>query len=149
MFGGINTLDNHNILWYNYRKRKWLLSRTRNVANIHEQTVDNKENMCYNICANKNPVRTLMQRDEIMVTSIIMTVLITLLGGALVFAAFNMKRLVAWENHVLTSLADSVQEYREALEEEQRLLKQGNEIKLHGHAVQRVKPQQRKKDRAA
>jgi len=84
-----------------------------------------------------------------MVTSIIMTVFISLLGGALVFAAFHMKRLIVWENRVLTSLADSVQEYREALEEEQLLLRQESGTKPQSHVVQRDKSLQRKKDRAA
>lgn len=49
-------------------------------------------------------------------------ILLVLFGAALVAAAFNAKRLIGWENRVLGSLADAVQEYRESLEEEQRLL---------------------------
>ena len=48
--------------------------------------------------------------------------LLILFGAALVVAAFNAKRLVRWEDRALTSLADAVRDYRETLEEEQRLL---------------------------
>jgi hypothetical protein len=48
--------------------------------------------------------------------------LLTLFGAALVVAAFNAKHLIRWENRALTSLADAVRDYRETLEEEQRLL---------------------------
>ena len=49
--------------------------------------------------------------------------LLTLFGAALVVAAFNAKHLIRWENRALTSLADAVKDYRETLEEEQRLLR--------------------------
>ena len=48
--------------------------------------------------------------------------LLTLFGAALVVAAFNARHLIRWENRALTSLADAVRNYRETLEEEQRLL---------------------------
>jgi len=48
--------------------------------------------------------------------------LLTLFGAALVVAAFNAKHLIRWENRALTSLANAVRDYRETLEEEQRLL---------------------------
>jgi len=48
--------------------------------------------------------------------------LLMLFGAALVVAAFNAKRLVRWEDRALTSLANAVRDYRETLEEEQRLL---------------------------
>ncbi|MCL2299987.1 MAG: hypothetical protein FWC27_07560 [Firmicutes bacterium] len=48
--------------------------------------------------------------------------LFILFGAALIVAAFNAKRLIRWENRALTSLADAVRDYRETLEEEQRLL---------------------------
>jgi len=48
--------------------------------------------------------------------------LLTLFGAALVVAAFNARHLIRWENRALTSLADAVRDYRETLEEEQRLL---------------------------
>ena len=50
--------------------------------------------------------------------------LLVLFGAALVVAAFNAKRLIRWENRALTSLADAVRDYRETLEEEQRLLQE-------------------------
>ena len=83
-----------------------------------------------------------------MTSSIIMTVLITLCGGALVVAAFNMKRIVAWEDRVLVSLADSVQEYRESLEDEQALLQQKTDDTMHLSPVEKLAAQ-RKKDHAA
>ena len=88
-----------------------------------------------------------------MIGSIIMTVLIVLCGGALVVAAFNMKRMVAWEDRVLISLADSVQQYRETLEEEQLLLQQNAEENVQTSPVEKAVAQrtavQRKKNRAA
>ena len=48
--------------------------------------------------------------------------LLMLFGAALVVAAFNARHLIRWENRALTSLADAVRDYRETLEEEQRLL---------------------------
>jgi len=48
--------------------------------------------------------------------------LLILFGAALVVAAFNARHLIRWENRALTSLADAVRDYRETLEEEQRLL---------------------------
>ena len=48
--------------------------------------------------------------------------LLTLFGAALVVAAFNAKHLILWEDRALTSLANAVRDYRETLEEEQRLL---------------------------
>ena len=48
--------------------------------------------------------------------------LLALFGAALVVAAFNARHLIRWENRALTSLADFVRDYRESLEEEQRLL---------------------------
>jgi len=83
-----------------------------------------------------------------MMSSIIMTVLLVLCGGALVVAAFNMKRMVAWEDRVLVSLADSVQQYRETLEEEQLLLQQKAEGDLQLAPAGKTAPQ-RKKDHAA
>jgi|GEM_PF-2655353 len=83
-----------------------------------------------------------------MISSIIMTVLIVLCGGALVVAAFNMKRMVAWEDRVLVSLADSVQQYRETLEEEQLLLQQQTEGDLQPAPVGKAAAQH-KKDHAA
>ena len=50
--------------------------------------------------------------------------LLVLFGAALVVAAFNAKHLIRWENRALTSLADAVRDYRETLEEEQRLLQE-------------------------
>jgi len=52
--------------------------------------------------------------------------LLALFGAALVVAAFNAKHLIRLENRVLTSLADAVRDYRETLEEEQRLLQGEN-----------------------
>jgi len=54
--------------------------------------------------------------------SIATITLLTLFGAAIVVAAFNAKKLIAWENRVLSSLADSVRDYRETLEEEAGLL---------------------------
>jgi len=51
--------------------------------------------------------------------------LLTLFGVALVVAAFNARHLIRWENRALTSLANAVRDYRETLEEEQRLLQGG------------------------
>jgi hypothetical protein len=48
--------------------------------------------------------------------------LLMLFGAALVVAAFNARHLIRWENRALPSLADAVRDYRETLEEEQRLL---------------------------
>jgi len=48
--------------------------------------------------------------------------LLILFGAALVVAAFNARHLIRWENRALTSLADNLRDYRETLEEEQRLL---------------------------
>ena len=48
--------------------------------------------------------------------------LLVLFGAALVVAAFNAKRLIRWENRALTALADAVRDYRESLEEEERIL---------------------------
>jgi len=48
--------------------------------------------------------------------------LLTLFGVGIVVAVFNANRLIAWENRVLSSLADSVREYRLSLEEDARLL---------------------------
>ena len=53
--------------------------------------------------------------------------LLVLFGAALVVAAFNAKHLIRWENRTLTSLADAVRDYRLGLEEEERLLQNGNE----------------------
>jgi len=58
---------------------------------------------------------------------------LVLFGAALVVAAFNSKRLIRWENRALTSLADAVRDYRETLEEEQRLL-QGEFISAESEA---------------
>lgn len=49
-------------------------------------------------------------------------VLFMLFGTAIIIGALNGKKLISWENHALTSMADAVQNYRETLEEEQRLL---------------------------
>ena len=49
-------------------------------------------------------------------------ILLALFGAALVVGALNMKRLIGWEDHALTSLADAVRDYRLTLEEEQQLL---------------------------
>ena len=49
--------------------------------------------------------------------------LLALFGVALVAAAFNAKHLIRWEDRALTSLADTVRDYRLSLEEEQRLLR--------------------------
>jgi len=84
-----------------------------------------------------------------MVSSIIVMVMIALVGAALVIAAFNMKRLVVWEDRVLTSIADSVQEYRETLEEERFLLEQDGKKKPRVLATQNMKTQQSKQDHAA
>jgi len=40
-------------------------------------------------------------------------------GAALVCAAFNARRLIAWENRQLTRLADRVKAWREQLEAQQ------------------------------
>ena len=48
--------------------------------------------------------------------------LLVLFGAALIVAAFNNRRLIGWENRALAALAETVRNYREALEEEQRIL---------------------------
>ncbi|MDR0531449.1 MAG: hypothetical protein LBG83_05225 [Oscillospiraceae bacterium] len=55
-------------------------------------------------------------------SSIVVTTLLALFGGALVVAAFKVQRVIAWENRKMLALAEMVREYRENLEEEQRLL---------------------------
>jgi len=62
--------------------------------------------------------------------------LLVLFGAALVVAAFNAKRLIRWENRALTSLANAVRDYRETLEEEQRLLQGGFVSVLESDLVQ-------------
>jgi len=84
-----------------------------------------------------------------MVNSIIMMGMIALVGGALVAAAFNTKRLIIWENRVLTSIADSVREYREALEEEQYLLEQSGKKKPQVLVARQLQTRQSKRDHAA
>jgi len=49
--------------------------------------------------------------------------MLVLFGAALVVAAFNNSRLIGWENRAISSLADTVRNYRETLEEEQRILR--------------------------
>ena len=84
-----------------------------------------------------------------MTTSIIVICLTALFGGALVFAAFNMDRLIAWENRVLDAWADSVRDYRLELEEEQRLLQSKSGDAPVRVLPKRVLPQQHRKDHAA
>ena len=62
--------------------------------------------------------------------------LLVLFGAALDVAAFNAKRLIRWENRALTSMADAVRDYRETLEEEQRLLQGGYVSVLESDLVQ-------------
>ena len=54
--------------------------------------------------------------------SVAAVTLLALFGAGIVIAAFNAKRLIAWENRAMSSLADSVREYRLSLEEDARLL---------------------------
>ena len=54
--------------------------------------------------------------------SVAAATLLTLFGLGIVVAAFNAKRLIAWENRVLRALADGVREHRLSLEEDARLL---------------------------
>ena len=49
-------------------------------------------------------------------------ILISLFGLGVIVGALNAKRLIAWENRALTSLADNLRDYRLSLEEEQCLL---------------------------
>ena len=55
-------------------------------------------------------------------TSALGFILISLFGLAIIAGALNAKRLIAWENHALRSLANALRNYRLSLEEEQRLL---------------------------
>jgi len=59
-------------------------------------------------------------------TSALGLILISLFGLAIIAGALNAKRLIAWENHALRSLADTLRDYRLSLEEEQRLLEPGH-----------------------
>ena len=54
-------------------------------------------------------------------TSVLGLALLMLFGAAIIAGALNAKKLIAWENHALTSLADAVRDYRETLEAEQCL----------------------------
>ena len=54
-------------------------------------------------------------------TSLLGLILLSLFGAAIVVGALNAKKLIAWENRALVSLADAIQNYRESLEEEQRI----------------------------
>ena len=49
-------------------------------------------------------------------------IFLVLFGLAIAAGALRAKRLIAWENHALTSIADALRDYRLGLEEEQRLL---------------------------
>ena len=79
-------------------------------------------------------------------TSAAAIALLALFGAAIVVAAFNAKRLIAWENRLFTSLANRVQEYRESLEEEAVLLARAKSVPA---PVAVVKPTAQRKGRAA
>jgi hypothetical protein len=49
-------------------------------------------------------------------------ILLCAFGLVIIAGAVFAKRLIAWENSALTSLADTLRDYRLSLEEEQRLL---------------------------
>lgn len=53
-----------------------------------------------------------------MTDHLISAVLILLFGAAIIVGAFNMKRLIAWEDRTLTRAVDAAKLLREALESE-------------------------------
>jgi len=72
-------------------------------------------------------------------------VFLFLLGIGLIVGALSARRLIAWENRTLTSLADTLRGWRVALEEEQHLL----EPELAPVAISVAAPRQSTHDRAA
>jgi hypothetical protein len=52
-----------------------------------------------------------------MICNVISFSLLCLFGAAIIVGAFNMKRLIAWENKALTRMADAIRSYREWLRE--------------------------------
>ena len=57
-------------------------------------------------------------------------ILLSLFGLGIVIAAFNARRLIAWENRVLGALADAAREHRLSLEEDARLLENAQRLPL-------------------
>jgi len=49
-------------------------------------------------------------------------VLLALFGAAIIAGALNARRLIAWENYALGSLADNLRELRVSLEEERDIV---------------------------
>jgi len=49
-------------------------------------------------------------------------IFLLLLGMGIIIGALKATRLIEWENHALTSIADALRNYRLSLEDEQRLL---------------------------
>ena len=70
--------------------------------------------------------------------------LLALFGAGIVVAAFNTKRLIAWENRALSSLADSVREYRLSLVEDARLLEGAQPLPRHAQPARQAGAAQRK-----
>ena len=69
--------------------------------------------------------RTFVSNEGVLIMTFVTAVpyaLLILFGAALVVAAWGARHLIRWENRALTSLADAVRDYRETLEEEQRLM---------------------------
>lgn len=60
-----------------------------------------------------------------MLSSVFGLVLLALFGMGIIVAALSATRVIAWENRVLTKLADALREYRLSLEEEEKLLEPG------------------------
>jgi cell division protein FtsB len=54
--------------------------------------------------------------------SVVSVSLLALFGAGIILAVCNARRLIAWENHALNALADSVRDYRLSLEEDMKLL---------------------------
>jgi len=80
-------------------------------------------------------------------TSVAVT-LLALFGLGLVAAALNAKRLIAWENRVLSALADSVREHRLSLEEDAKLL-EGAQPSPQAQPARPAKPAAQRKGKAA
>ena len=80
--------------------------------------------------------------------SVAAVTLLALFGAGIVVAAFNAKRLIPWENRALSSLADSVREYRLSLEEDARLL-EGAVPLPQEQSVRHAKSAAQRKNKAA
>ena len=81
-------------------------------------------------------------------SSIVSVTLLALLGLGIVAGVFNAKRLVAWENSVMSSLADSVRAHRLSMEEDLRLM-EGAQPRQQALSTQAEKPAARRGSKAA